>query len=69
MKRTHEQRVLAWLRKHGSITPMQALREIGTMRLGARIYDLRRAGVPITKSLVTVRTRDGSARVARYTLV
>ena len=32
---------------HGSITPMEALNLYGCYRLGARVWDLRQAGVPI----------------------
>lgn len=42
---TQTDRILRHLREHGSITPLEALREFGCMRLGARIYDLKRAGV------------------------
>ena len=43
MERTesHKRQILEYLRLHGSITPMDALREFGCYRLGARIYDLR----------------------------
>jgi hypothetical protein len=40
---TDKEAVLRWLRVHGSIEPLTALREIGTFRLGARIWDLRQA--------------------------
>lgn len=30
------------------ITPIEALREVGTFRLSARVLELRRAGYPIT---------------------
>jgi len=45
---------------------MTALRKIGIMRLGARIYDLRLDGVDIRTDYK--RTRGG-ARVAVYSLV
>ncbi len=59
--------VLAHLRTSGPITPLQALREYGIMRLGARIYDLRRQGVPITQKLVKGKRRKHYAeyRLAR----
>jgi MOSC domain-containing protein YiiM len=62
---TQTEQVLDYLRRHRSITPMEALRKIGAMRLGARIYDLRRAGHRISTQLVTVKP---GTRVARYTL-
>ena len=36
-----KQRVLAWLTNYGSITPYDALREFGIMRLAAIIFELR----------------------------
>lgn len=62
--------VLAWLRSQRTITPLEALENLGCFRLGARIYDLRREGHVIDRELVEVRRRDGSkARVAKYRLI
>lgn len=44
---TQVDRILRHLRDYGSITPVDALREYGCMRLGARIYDLKRQGYDI----------------------
>jgi sigma54-dependent transcription regulator len=55
----------------GPITPREALRELGIMRLGARIYDLKSAGHTISRELVKVpvhTSKGGYAHVARYTL-
>ena len=62
---TQNETILALLRDRGprGLTPMEALREAGTMRLAARISDLRAAGHLITTETVT--TPNG-ARVARY---
>ena len=46
------------------ITAMDALREVGTFRLAARISDLRGRGYHISSEMVRVGTR----RVARYRL-
>lgn len=51
-----------------SLTPLSALQDYGTLRLGARIFDLRQKGLPIRTEKIWVRTRDGKARVARYSL-
>lgn len=53
------------MRKHGSITALEALNEYGCMRLGARIYDLKGAGVEIGAETVT--TKSGK-RVSSYFL-
>ena len=51
--------ILRYMQDTGSITPWEAMREFGCMRLGARIYDLRRRGLNITKETETSRNRYG----------
>ena len=59
--------VIEWLRKHGSITPMQALTELGVFRLAARTKDLEIEGFVFERELIPVRARNGRiARVMRY---
>jgi hypothetical protein len=58
--------VLTYLQRHGSITPMQALNELGCYRLGARIWELRDAGYPIDTE--TVSTPSGK-HFAKYVLI
>lgn len=58
---TQEQALLAYLNRYGSITPMEALRELHIYRLAARVKDLRDAGHTITTQ------RSGSATL--YLLV
>jgi hypothetical protein len=55
--------------KRAPITPLEALDEIGILRLPSRIWDLKQAGHCIRKEMVEVHTRNGGkAHVARYTL-
>ena len=62
-------RVLAYLREHGSITPLEALNSFGCYRLGARVWDLRHDGHNIVTEIIQGDDRHGEpARVARYTL-
>lgn len=58
------------LTRHGRLTPLEALNKYGVMRLGARIWELKREhGMAITRVLKTVRTRSGDVtRVAEYRL-
>ena len=51
--------ILAYMRKHGSINPLQALESIGCMRLAARICDLRKAGYLIESIPVVRKTSEG----------
>lgn len=48
------------------LTPLDALRMFGCMRLAARIQDLKDSGYSITKEMVYV--KKGEKRVARYSL-
>lgn len=58
--------VLEMLRTYrGGVSPMDALREAGCMRLAARIKDLRDAGYVIDREMVSVKGK----RFARYHLV
>lgn len=56
---TQAERIMDYLREHGSINPKQAMEELGIMRLGARIFDLKEQGVPIVTERVTGKNRHG----------
>lgn len=65
---TQNEQVLSWLTK-ATIGPMEAMRELGVMRLAARIKDLRDDGHNIVMTWDYVMDRNGEERrVARYTL-
>ena len=49
----------AYLENHYGITAKQAMDELGIYRLGARIWDLKKQGVPIKSGFVDVPTRYG----------
>lgn len=63
---TQTEQILARLRTGRSITPIDALREYGCFRLGARVYDLKQDGHNIVSELVEI---SPGKRVASYTLV
>jgi hypothetical protein len=63
---SQNEKILGFLRLHGSITPMQALRKFQCYRLGARIYELKKRGNNISSDLIETR---GGKTVARYTLI
>lgn len=66
---TQAEKVLRHLKTVGTITPMDAIREYGCLRLGARICDLRRAGYPIRSKIVTGKNRFGEpTHYAEYSL-
>lgn len=64
---TQNDMILQHLRRFGSITPREALELYGCMRLGARIYELKRQGFDIRTGRETARNRFGEpVRYARY---
>jgi hypothetical protein len=48
---SQKQAVLSHLKEYGSITPLEALKLYGCLRLGARISDLRDEGYKITTDI------------------
>jgi len=52
MKLSQEKRILAHLKKGKSITPLEALRRWGVMRLASRISDLRMKGYDIISTMI-----------------
>lgn len=62
--------ILDHLQQYGSITPMTALNRYGCMRLGARIYDLKRQGHDIRTVRQDVENQFGTrVTCARYIIV
>ncbi len=69
MKATQCDKILQYIETEGSITPLDALREFGCMRLASRITDLKRMGYPITRKMETAKNRAGEpVRYARYSM-
>ena len=69
MKETQCNKILAHIKEHGSISPIEARVLYGVMRLASRVNDLRRRGVDIESELVTGVDRDGKkVRYAVYKL-
>ena len=63
-------KILDYMKKNGSITPLDALREFGCMRLAARINDITHDGIPIRSEMVSYKNHDGdTVKYARYSLV
>lgn len=55
--------ILTALQAGYRLTPLTALRRFGCMRLGARVYDLKKRGYEINKRLIKV---PSGAHVAEY---
>jgi len=61
---TQTEQILNHLETKGTITPLDALKLYGCMRLGARIYDIRKLGYNIRSCLVE--HENASGEVKRY---
>lgn len=55
--------ILRHLAKGKTLTPLEALRRFGCLRLGARVFELRRQRWPIERRMVDV---GNGKRVAQY---
>lgn len=67
--KTQNDMILAYLRAYGSITPQDALREFGCMRLSARIYDLKKRGESISEATEHSKNKFGKdVAYSRYRL-
>lgn len=66
---TQSERVKDYMEEFGSITQLDAIRDLGVMRLAARIGELKQKGVPIESSFDKVKNRYGEdVQVKRYAL-
>ena len=66
---TQNERILAYIKEFGSITQLEALRDLGVMRLASRISDMRKKGWGIVSTMDVVENRWGEkCRIKRYSL-
>lgn len=68
-KPTQNERIIDYMTEFGGITQLEALRDLGCMRLASRISDLRRKGHIIVSERVAVKNRFGEVSyIKRYRL-
>lgn len=68
-KKTQAERVLEYIKKFGSITTLEAFRDLGVTRLSARIFELRARNINIDSTNVTSKNRYGEkCTYAKYYL-
>ena len=68
-KKNQAQKVLDYMRQHGSIDQWRAMNDLRIMRLGARIWDLKTMGVSIVTVIRRRINEDGTAtHWAEYSL-
>ena len=69
-KLTQSERVLDYIKEFGSITQLDAIRDMGIMRLASRVSDLKKSGVYITSKYEKVKNRYGEeTQIKRYSIV
>ena len=69
-KVTQHERILGYVMNHGSITPMEAFRELSITKLSTRIGEMRRAGIAFVKTRVDSENKFGEpVHYMQYSLV
>ena len=69
MKATQAERIIDYMERFGSITQVEAMRDLGCMRLASRISDLRKKGFVIDSEVVAVKNRfNEDCYIKRYRL-
>lgn len=67
---TQVKRVMNYLHDFGSITQLEALSDLGVMRLASRMSELKKQGIPFEREMVSTKNRYGEkVSFARYKLV
>lgn len=59
MGKTQCERILDYIKDYGSITSLEAVKDLGCMRLASRICDLKKQGYNITSKTETGKNRYG----------
>ena len=68
-KLTQKDKIIDYIHKYGSITPLDALREFGCMRLATRIFELKEDGYKIKTVIEKSKNKNGEpVHYARYYL-
>ena len=60
-------RILQFMDENGWITPIEAMKYLGIMRLAARIFDIRsKMGIPIEEETVFTQGLYGKVHYSKY---
>jgi len=69
MRMNQATRIVEYMRDHGSITALEAMRDLGCYRLAARIHDIKELSYDIKRDFVSVPNRYGeTTKIARYAI-
>ncbi len=61
--------IVKYMQDFGSITSLEAIRDLGVMRLASRITDLQKSGYLVKKEVVNSKNRYGKTiHFVRYSL-
>lgn len=64
---TQVERIIDYIKRYGSITPLDALKEFGCMRLASRMCDIKAMGYGVVREFEHSKTRSGEpVKYARY---
>lgn len=64
---TQNEKVLQYMNDTGAVTPLDAYREFGIMRLAAVVFRLKEQGYPIETTIKAMKNRYGDkVRFAEY---
>lgn len=67
---TQHQRIIEYMQKNGSITTLQAMNDLGCMRLSSRISELKKQGYNIKSEYVEGKNRyQEKVYYKRYSLI
>jgi len=66
---TQRERIYDYMKEFGSISTMEAFRDLGVTRLAARIGEMESSGIQIERQFETAKNRYGDkVSFARYSL-
>ena len=68
-KITQRELIVEYINEFGSITPLEAIRDLGVYRLASRISDMKKMDFPVISEWEEVpNRRGGKSRIKRYRL-
>ena len=67
---TQVDRVIAYMKQFGSVSTLDAFKDLGVTRLSARIFEIRKRGYKVKAEPIQAKNRFGEkVRYFRYSLI
>lgn len=60
-----QSRVFRYLKEHGSITSLEAIKALHETRLGARVWEMKKKGIPIQSKMIKVTNTYNETRYVK----